>query len=819
MNAMLLVSFVLTLIAVLLWRNLLNTKWASIVVSVLVFVSLVLCGIYFFINQLTGSGIDESVIYHLSYGMDGAGYEEFRIPIILALAFITTSAVASILIYKIVRTNATASRKRIRAAGTITTILLALFFNPATSDILELYYFSPDADNPPHALYIENETIDLPDDQNVVFLYLESLERTYFDETRFPGLVPNLSALEEHALSFTNIRELKGTGWTIAGMISSMCGIPLVTPNDGNSMSGMDKYLPGATCLGDLLDAAGYDLNYLGGARLDFAGKGIFYKTHGFDRVEGFDELNGVLEDPGYKTNWGLYDDTLYSLTAQRFDELSAREQPFGLAMLTLDTHHPNGYSAIPCADIVYQDGRNPILNAVHCADIMAAEFVDYIRKSAAFDDTILVVMSDHLAMQNTAWEQLHTGERRNLLMFFGEDIAPRLVSAPGSTLDTAPTLLNLMGAGIEGFGFGRDLLQEGKNLNDQDVQTGTILASNHAFLSSLWAFPQLDQGYRVDLENEQLFLSGRTVKLPVLLVLDEDLTVSEIRFEFYTSDDLINQLSELPSDQRFLWIDFCKTNAGLGGVAVPDQNKFCAVSGALEAEKLDVVILEDDHETGFAEIALVFEEMVFSQDIWMQRQEALARSRVFGWNDVQQFVAGEELEGHFGIMSAGFGAGRSQIINIDLDKSIRLDRGLTIVGFNVNASPVELGYLDTCAYNGAIEKATSIDTGFAEVIEQYSPNFGALAIIAHDSAVCHDYDLEPLFRGTELSRWDEIDFRTPYIGLITGNGEVFEYLGASETALSLEARNFVRATASVAQRQMDSLPIVGHAGGVSTAE
>ncbi|NEL81333.1 MAG: phosphoglycerol transferase I, partial [Xanthomonas perforans] len=83
-------------------------------------------------------------------------------------------------------------------------------------------------------------------------IYGESLERTYFDESVFPGLMPNLRALATEAVDVRNLTSTEGSGWTIAGMVASMCGVPLTTaPGDENSMDRMGMFLPEARCLGD----------------------------------------------------------------------------------------------------------------------------------------------------------------------------------------------------------------------------------------------------------------------------------------------------------------------------------------------------------------------------------------------------------------------------------------------------------------------------------------------------------------------------------------------------------------------------------------
>ena len=245
------------------------------------------------------------------------------------------------------------------------------------------------------------------DKKNVIFIYFESLERTYLDESYFPDLMPNLKRIERNALNFTGVNQIIGSGWTIAGKVSSQCGIPLFTPSDGNSMSGVIVFLPKAKCLGDVLSNNDYALSYVGGSTLEFAGKGNFYRTHGFQSVSGLDELINQVPSPVYRSAWGLYDDTLVSIFKRKLEELTSSSKPFGLFALTLDTHHPRGHLSKFCEGIEYLDGKNPMLNALRCADKLVYEIYNFITTHERFDNTILVISSDHLAMPNTAFDVL----------------------------------------------------------------------------------------------------------------------------------------------------------------------------------------------------------------------------------------------------------------------------------------------------------------------------------------------------------------------------------------------------------------------------
>jgi len=119
-----------------------------------------------------------------------------------------------------------------------------------------------------------------PDSKNLILLYLESLESSYLDETRFPDLVPNIKRAIAQGLEFTNIREYPGTNWTIAGVMASQCEMPLTIM--GNDTLYQNQALNKMVCLGDILNKAGYYQVYIGGADLGFAGKGNFYQAHGY---------------------------------------------------------------------------------------------------------------------------------------------------------------------------------------------------------------------------------------------------------------------------------------------------------------------------------------------------------------------------------------------------------------------------------------------------------------------------------------------------------------------------------------------------------
>ncbi len=562
---------VLSLIAgIILYKKSHHPTARNLLLFTLGFSSLVLLVAYGSANYFTGHGIDEATIYHLKYGLGGAGIMEY---IWVIIAAVVALAGGSYLLLKRSHKAKDSSFSR-KVAPYLALLLLAtsLATNPGALDVYKLqqdaFVFGSSekkAADPEFARYYKKpdlEPLGTPA-KNLVFIYAESLERTYFDENLFPGLIQDLRELEAQSLSFTNIKQVTGTGWTVAGMTASQCGIPLFTPSHGNSMSGMDKFLASATCLGDLLKQQGYDLAFLGGAKLEFAGKGKLYETHGFSSVSGQRALAQRLQDKNYQYEWGLYDDSVLDMAYEEFLQRSASGEKFGIFTLTLDTHHPTGHPSKSCEHRRYKDGSNSMLNSVACSDFLISRFVRKIVDSPYAENTVIVLVSDHLAMRNTAFEQLLKGDRKNLFMIIDPSRPPKAASAlfatPGSTLDIGPTILPFIG--YDGnIGLGRNLLSP----ENKPAERATIHAKLKKWKNSItafWSFPTITEKLAIDVANRTVSIDDRRFRAPVLIELNARLD-STLKFQFNKSSghkSLIEHRKLLAPDDYFILVDTCK--------------------------------------------------------------------------------------------------------------------------------------------------------------------------------------------------------------------------------------------------------------------
>lgn len=289
--------------------------------------------------------------------------------------------------------------------------------------------------------------------KNLVLIYAESIETGYGNEQAFgSNLIAPLSDLE--ASSFRSFVQVPGTGWTIASLVATHCAVPLkrVTVFGENTQGQMLRsFLPGATCLGDILARHGYRNVFMGGASPSFAGKGRFLRNHHYHEVLGKEDWQAQGVPDTSMNGWGLFDDALFSRARAKLSQLHASGQPFNLTLLTVDTHEPAGHLSPGCA----QSGHAGFKGVIRCSAAEVAAFVRFVRERGYLADTNIIILGDHLARRNPLSDVLERMPERTLFnAFIGATVPPRnreqLVH-----FDLLPTILEFSGFTVSGGRLG----------------------------------------------------------------------------------------------------------------------------------------------------------------------------------------------------------------------------------------------------------------------------------------------------------------------------------------------------------------------------
>ncbi|QIX96837.1 phosphatidylglycerol--membrane-oligosaccharide glycerophosphotransferase [Cedecea sp. FDAARGOS_727] len=532
-------------------------------------------------NYFTGEGINDAVLYTLTSSMTGAGVGKYVLPGLgIAAALV---AMFGGLTWVLRRKN-----RPHHLGYSVLALVLALLSiktTPAYQQVVSLIKSQTRSGDSDFSAWYKVPEGNIKNPKlNLVYIYGESLERTYFDEQQFPGLAPELNALKSDSLDFSHTGQIPGMDYTIAGIVASQCGIPLFAPFEGNSSASMSSFFPKNICLGDILKASGYQNYFIQGADLRFAGKDIFLQSHGFEHMYGAQELKGMVADPNYRNNWGFYDDTVLEEAYEKFIELSKAGKRFSLFTLTVDTHHPDGFISKTCTrrGYSYEGKDNRSFGAVACSQQHIAALIEKIKASPYFRNTVIVVSSDHLAMNNTAYKYLTKQDRQNLFFVIrGDKPQAGLKAVKRNTMDNGATVLDILGGGNY-IGLGRSSLS-GESLSMVFTNLKEKVVEWKPDVIDLWNFPKTISRYSIDQQKNIFSYSGAHFKLPLLLKIGKGKIEPLPESEY--SAPLRYQLADFKSDDRFIWADRCYKMARLWAPELALSNELCVAQGQLGGE------------------------------------------------------------------------------------------------------------------------------------------------------------------------------------------------------------------------------------------
>ncbi|WP_158588898.1 sulfatase-like hydrolase/transferase [Butyrivibrio sp. XB500-5] len=336
--------------------------------------------------------------------------------------------------------------------------------------------------------------------RNLIYIYLESMEMTYSDIDNGGGfeynMIPELTELAKESECFSGDDKLNGaystvgTTWTMGAMFAQSSGLPLKTYVEGNAMSEQKTFFPEITCIGDILAKEGYYQELLIGSDAVFGGRELFFSIHGNYEMHdyGYALENKIIPD-GYKVYWGYEDTKLFENAKKELLELSKKDEPFNLTMLTVDTHHPDGYVCDLCEDTF---GDNKYANVIACSDKQVCEFVEWIKKQDFYKDTTVVVCGDHPTMNGGFCDGIDGDYvRKTYTAFINSAVDKRRKeSIQYSSLDMFPTTLAAMGVKIKGnkLGLGTNLFSGEQTLIERlgSEELDSKLSMHSAFMDEL---------------------------------------------------------------------------------------------------------------------------------------------------------------------------------------------------------------------------------------------------------------------------------------------------------------------------------------------
>ena len=317
--------------------------------------------------------------------------------------------------------------------------------------------------------------------RNLIYIFLESMETTYFGTEQGGALpynaIPELYTLAKDNVNFSHNSDVggflsaNGTSWTMGALVAQSSGIPLKIPsNFADNTYGKERFLKGAAGITNLLKREGYYQVLMFGSDAAFANRDRYYLNHGIDEI--YDlytaRRDGIIPKD-YAVWWGMEDKHLFTYAKSVLSEISKGDKPFAFTTLTVDTHHIDGYKCEYCGS----DYEEQYENVMSCSSRQVYEFVEWIKKQPFYENTTVVIAGDHLTMDSGYINRnVDTSYKRHVYNCFinSQATASSTKNRVFTAMDMFPSTLAAMGCEIKGerLGLGTNLFSNVKTLPEE---------------------------------------------------------------------------------------------------------------------------------------------------------------------------------------------------------------------------------------------------------------------------------------------------------------------------------------------------------------
>lgn len=292
--------------------------------------------------------------------------------------------------------------------------------------------------------------------RNVILVAMESTAARHLGVYgRSPDPTPNLTALAARSIVFERAYAVYPE--SIKGLFSTLCSrYPAfdTTPEVHGRMP--------CAALPSTMAAAGYRTALFHSGRFVYLGMPAIVERRGFELLEDAGAIGGQVN-----SSFGVDDASTVARMLQWIGSLPKGER-FFLTYLPVSGHNP--YEVTRPGPFTGTDDFTRYLNALHEGDEALGQLLAGLRALGIDDETLLILYGDH----GQAFGE-HPGNYAHTMFLYEENLhVPMVIAAPGaatigeqrrvhrvaSTIDTAPTVLDLLGLPADALHQGSSLLE-----------------------------------------------------------------------------------------------------------------------------------------------------------------------------------------------------------------------------------------------------------------------------------------------------------------------------------------------------------------------
>ena len=278
---------------------------------------------------------------------------------------------------------------------------------------------------------------------NIIVILLESCGGQFTEISGRTDITPNLNRLDKEGIYFTNCY---GNSWrTDRGTLCTWSGYPSFPTMSVMKIPSKSRTMPNIART--LQEERGYHTHYLYGGDINFTNMRSYLVSGGFSNLTWKEDYTS---DEQKSAKWGVRDDitfeTLYQLT-------TSMPQPYLIGYSTLSSHSP--------WDVPIHHFDDEVLNAFYYLDQCVGNFIERLRKSPAWDNTLVVMLPDHGIFYQDIDESNPLLNHIPMIWVGGAVKEPRRVEQICNQTDLPATLLGQLGLNHDAYTFSRDVLSK----------------------------------------------------------------------------------------------------------------------------------------------------------------------------------------------------------------------------------------------------------------------------------------------------------------------------------------------------------------------
>ena len=276
---------------------------------------------------------------------------------------------------------------------------------------------------------------------NIIVILLESCGGQFTEISGRTDITPNLNRLAHEGIYFTNCY---ANSWrTDRGTLCTWSGYPSFPTMSVMKMPSKSRSLPNIART--LQQERGYSTHYLYGGDINFTNMRSYLVAGGFSDLTWKDDYT---KEEQTSAKWGVRDD----ITFQTLTELTqTMRQPFLIGYSTLSSHVP--------WDVPIHHFDDEVLNAFYYLDQCVGDFIQQLRQSDLWDNTLVIMLPDHGIVYADLDESNPLLNHIPMLWVGGAVKQPRRIEQVCNQTDLPATLLGQLGISHEEYTFSRDVL------------------------------------------------------------------------------------------------------------------------------------------------------------------------------------------------------------------------------------------------------------------------------------------------------------------------------------------------------------------------